>query len=69
MSGALVERRLQSLRDALNFLRSAVDLLDSAEAPAHIAAHVDLAMCQLEDAIDNPATQPCKTVSGRSSAH
>jgi hypothetical protein len=36
---------------ALNHLHSAVELLDGAGAPAHIAAHVDLARHQLQDFI------------------
>lgn len=40
---------------ALDLLRRAIDLLDQAEAPGQIAAHVDLAVHQLADAIaDNP---------------
>ncbi len=39
--------------DALNQLKSAIDLLDRANAPGHIAAHVDLAMHQLQDVIDS----------------
>lgn len=41
------------LSEALSRLTSAIGLLDQAEAPAHIAAHVDLAVHQLQEAIDN----------------
>jgi hypothetical protein len=39
--------------DALKQLQSAIELLDRANAPGHIAAHVDLAMHQLQDLIDS----------------
>lgn len=45
--------RRKMLRGACEHLRSALDLLDCAEAPAHIGAHVDLAVHQLEDAISS----------------
>jgi hypothetical protein len=49
----------EMLREAADHLQSALGLLDCAEAPAHIGAHVDLAIHQLEDSIDgcfgNPA--------------
>jgi hypothetical protein len=43
--------REQMLRDAANHLQSAIDLLDGAAAPGHIAAHVDLGLQQLKDVI------------------
>lgn len=39
--------------EALNQLRSAIYLLDLSNAPAHIAAHVDLAAHQLQQFIDS----------------
>lgn len=42
-------------REALKQLQSAIDLLDRSDAPAHIAAHVDLAAHQLQDVIDSPS--------------
>jgi hypothetical protein len=39
------------LRDAADYLQSAIDLLDGASAPGHIAAHVDLGLQQLKDVI------------------
>jgi hypothetical protein len=41
------ERR-RMLVDAFNHLQSAIDLLDQAAAPGNIAAHVDLALHQLQ---------------------
>ena len=41
--------------NALKELQSAIALLDQARAPGHIAAHVDLAMHQLQDLIDREA--------------
>jgi hypothetical protein len=46
------------LRDAGNHLQSALELLDCAEVTAHIGAHVDLAIHQLEDAIDSCFARP-----------
>ena len=43
------ETRQQMLTDAFNHLQSAIDLLDTADAPGHIAAHADLAARQLEE--------------------
>ena len=40
-----------ALVQALTHLRHALELLDAAEAPAQIAAHVDLALNQLTEAI------------------
>ena len=39
------------LSAALMHLKSAIELLDQAAAPGQIAAHVDLAANQLEDAL------------------
>jgi hypothetical protein len=39
--------RQQMLRDALGHLQSALDQLDRASAPAHIGAHIDLAIHEL----------------------
>ncbi len=38
--------------DALQLIQSSIRLLDRANAPGHIAAHLDLALHQLEDAIE-----------------
>ena len=43
--------RQQMLSDAADYLQSAIDLLDGAAAPGHIAAHVDLGLQQLKDVI------------------
>lgn len=37
------------LRQALDQLRSALKLLDEAHVPSGVGAHVDLAVCRLED--------------------
>lgn len=46
--------------EALKQLQSAIDLLDSSDAPAHIAAHIDLAAHQLQDLIGSrsPTADP-----------
>ena len=38
-----------NLADVLNYLSSALDLLDASDAPGDIAAHVDFARHKLED--------------------
>ncbi len=43
------QARQQMLTDAFTHLQSAIDLLDSADAPGNIAAHADLAARQLEE--------------------
>jgi hypothetical protein len=42
----------QAVIDALAHLEAALALLDGADAPAHLGAHVDLAICQLREAFD-----------------
>jgi hypothetical protein len=39
------------LIEALQHLQMAIDLLDCAAAPDHIAGHVDLAACQLQELV------------------
>jgi hypothetical protein len=46
-----ISARQQKLSEALEHLRFALLLLDGAEAPAQIGAHVDLAANQLEHTI------------------
>ena len=49
--------REQMLTAALDHLGAALELLDSAEAPAHIGAHVDLALNQVKgEAINSRGT-------------
>ena len=40
------------LGKALEHLRTAIAILDRANAPAQIAAHIDLATCQLQDFVE-----------------
>jgi hypothetical protein len=40
------------LASALQHLQSAVELLDAASAPGHVAAHIDLAIHQLSNVIE-----------------
>jgi hypothetical protein len=49
----------EQLGQALEHLRSAIALLDSSNAPAHIAAHVDLAVHQLQVAIESRFASSC----------
>lgn len=47
MQDAADPGRQETLSEALRQLRSALELLDSTDAPAHIGAHVDLAINEL----------------------
>jgi len=51
MNDQRLSDRQQALADALEHMQAAIELLDEARAPAQIAAVVDLALCQLIDAI------------------
>ena len=51
MGGKSATDKENALVQAQKHLQTAIDLLDEAQAPAHIAAHVDLASHQLRDAI------------------
>ena len=41
------------LAEAMIQLQKALELLDEADAPADIGAHVDLAICRLEERLKN----------------
>lgn len=57
------------LRDALDLLQIALDLLDRCEAPAQIGAHVDLAAHQLAEMIASAENEPAITALAQSAAH
>lgn len=61
--------RQRMLRDALELLRIALDLLDRAAAPPQIGAHIDLAAHQLAETIDSVADETALIAVGRSAAH
>ena len=48
----------QMLRNALDLLHAALDVLDEAAAPAQIGAHVDLALNQLAETIRALSGEP-----------
>lgn len=51
-------------RKAVTYLQFVLDQLDGSDAPGDIGAHVDLAICRLEEAIVNlfqPNLQPSKS--------
>lgn len=58
MAHDLPKVREEALAEALGHLRTALELLDRAEAPGQIGAHVDLAICQLQDEIGVDARIP-----------
>lgn len=46
------------LRQALNHMQAALELLDRSGVSAHIGAHLDLAICELRGMIDMAAPVP-----------
>lgn len=54
--GAVATRR-EALETAFAWMRSALELLDAVDAPPHIGAHLDLAICELQKALDRPDAQ------------
>ena len=52
VAGGSDVQKQQLLTEALQYLQSALDLLDRSDASAHIGAHVDLAVHQLREVID-----------------
>jgi hypothetical protein len=50
---------MQLYSEALLRLQSGIELLDQANAPGHIAAHVDLAMHQLRQVMDSELPGEC----------
>ena len=55
MSQSIPEPRRSDALSALALLEKALQILDGIDAPANIGAHVELAICQLRDALQ--ATQ------------
>ena len=43
--------RAEKLQSALSNMESALQILDNADAPPDIGAHLDLAICRLKDAV------------------
>lgn len=50
------------LANALKHMRTAIEMLDLAAAPGHLAAHVDLAASQLEELLTRKASPALKRV-------
>lgn len=50
--------REEALGTALGHLQAALELLDGAEASPQIGAHVDLAICQLQELIVSETNEP-----------
>lgn len=46
---ATAKREISDLSEAVNCLELALQILDASDAPAHIGAHLDLALCQLRE--------------------
>jgi hypothetical protein len=45
------------MTDVLQLLESALQIMDDCDAPGHIGAHVDLALCQLREHLDEQTDQ------------
>lgn len=60
--------REQLYLDALQQIHSSIHLLDRADAPGHIAAHLDLAMHQLQDLIAREFGGSCSVQIDRKAA-
>lgn len=60
MGNSQTDSRHKMMIEALGQLEAAIDLLDRAAAPGHIAAHVDLALHELERAIGTAIGAPLK---------
>jgi hypothetical protein len=43
--------RSEAIGKALSYMEVALELLDEAEAPADIGAHLDLALCRLREVV------------------
>lgn len=52
------ENRFDILSQAIEHLQAALSKLDEAQAPAQIGAYVDLALCQLNEAVVSTGTVP-----------
>lgn len=65
MPGEMPESCDQAVIDALAHLEAALGLLDGADAPAHIGAHVDLAICRLREAFGLEPDRPATVSAGR----
>jgi hypothetical protein len=48
---------MKNLREALDGMRACLTLLDADEAPAEIGAHLDLAICRLEEHLTKRAPE------------
>lgn len=53
MGTGRAEGRDEFMRDALRLMEAALELLDGAAAPAHIGAHLDLAIVELRKSLDD----------------
>jgi hypothetical protein len=52
------------LREALSYMESALELLDRAQVSAHIGAHLDLAICELQSAMGLSTPVPDRNAIG-----
>ncbi len=51
---------MENLEKALVGMRTSLALLDAGEVPADIGAHLDLAICRLEDYITKHSERSCE---------
>lgn len=52
MSRSISERNATDCFKALALLEEALQVLDDADAPANVGAYLDMAICQLRDALE-----------------
>lgn len=57
VTNAGIHKREEKLRQALAHLELGLDLLDDADAPPHIGAHLNLTICTLRDALPGALCQ------------
>lgn len=55
----------ECLKQALSYMQSAIELLDGLHAPADIGAHLDLAICRLQDWASQQTSSVTPAATGR----
>lgn len=55
---------IEQMASALALMNQALGLLDDARAPAHVGAHLDLAIVRLAEAIAETGSEPPRKATG-----
>jgi hypothetical protein len=61
MGQALPSKPSEGLQKALLYMEVALELLDKADAPTDIGAHLDLALCRLRETLSEAQSQVSQT--------